>query len=55
MYDDAHYLSDVTAAALIGTLVGRSVARFGQKRRGALEVRPLLTPGAAGAGLTVRF
>lgn len=55
MYDDAHYLSDVTAAALIGTLVGRSVARFGKKQRGALEVRPLLAPGAAGAGLTFRF
>jgi hypothetical protein len=55
MYDDAHYLSDVTAAALIGTAVGRSVARFGQNERRRVSVQPTVTPGGAGVGLTLRF
>lgn len=33
MYHDAHFASDVVAAALIGTVVGRAVARYGQARR----------------------
>ncbi|MGH7554830.1 MAG: phosphatase PAP2 family protein [Longimicrobiales bacterium] len=55
MYDDAHYLSDVTAAALIGTAVGRSVAHFGQSERRRVTVQPAVTPSGAGVGLTLRF
>lgn len=56
MYDDAHHLSDVTAAALIGTAVGRSVARYGKTRRGALSLQPIvLTGGRTALGLTLRF
>lgn len=36
MYRRSHFLSDVTAAALIGTAVGRTVARYGQRRRDRL-------------------
>ena len=38
MYHDAHFLSDVTAAAIIGTVVGRSVAGVGRARRERLRV-----------------
>jgi membrane-associated phospholipid phosphatase len=55
MYDDAHYLSDVAGAALIGTVVGRSVAHFGQSERRRVSVRPTLVPSGAGVGLTLRF
>lgn len=37
MYHDAHFASDVAAAALIGTVVGRAVARYGQARRSRRE------------------
>ncbi len=55
MHDDAHYLTDVTAAALIGTAVGRSVAHFGQRQRGNLSVQPVTTPGGPGIGLSLSF
>jgi membrane-associated phospholipid phosphatase len=41
MYHDAHYLSDVAAAALIGTLVGRSVAHYGQTVRRGMRIEPV--------------
>src|SRR5690606_1227034 len=47
MYAGAHFLSDVAAAALLGTAVGRSVARFGRERREGLRLLPV-----AGAGGT---
>jgi membrane-associated phospholipid phosphatase len=55
MYHDAHHLSDVTAAALIGTVVGRSVARFGMRNRGGLSVEPAVTAESAGLAVTLRF
>lgn len=55
MYHDAHYFTDVAAAAAIGTVVGRSVARYGRKRRGAILLQPSLTTRAPGVGLTLRF
>ena len=53
MYHDAHFLSDVTAGATIGTVVGRSVVA---RAHGELE-RGRLAPyvGGAGVGLELRF
>jgi membrane-associated phospholipid phosphatase len=48
VHHQAHYLSDVTASALIGTAVGRSVALFNRGQRGrsrrALVVAPIAGP-----------
>lgn len=48
VHHQAHYLSDVTASALIGTAVGRSVALFNRGRRGqrrrALAFTPIAGP-----------
>ena len=54
MYHRAHFLSDVAAAALIGTAVGRSVAHYGQRYRGELTVRPLLEVNGE-SGVTLGF
>jgi membrane-associated phospholipid phosphatase len=54
MYHRAHFISDVATAALIGTVVGRSVARYGQRHRGDIPVRPLLDV-RGDTGLTVGF
>jgi len=53
MYHDAHFLSDVTAGATIGTVVGRSVVA---RAHGELE-RGRRAPyvGGAGVGLELRF
>lgn len=50
MYHGAHFASDVAAGALVGTLVGRGVARFGRSR-----ARLAPTVGAGGAGLSLTF
>jgi membrane-associated phospholipid phosphatase len=58
MRHDAHWASDVTAGALIGYGVGRSVARFNlQRREGKPQVRllPVFAPGVSGVALTVRL
>ena len=47
MYRRSHFLSDVTAAALIGTTVGRSVVRYGQRRRDRLAVVPVVQAGVS--------
>ncbi|HUF50456.1 MAG TPA: phosphatase PAP2 family protein [Longimicrobiales bacterium] len=52
MYHGAHFVSDVTAAALIGTVVGRSVAHYGQSRRAGHGARALLESNA-GDGVRV--
>jgi membrane-associated phospholipid phosphatase len=54
MYHRAHFISDVTTAALIGTVVGRSVAHFGQRQRGDMPVQPLLDV-RGDTGLTIGF
>lgn len=43
MYRRSHFLSDVTAAALIGSTVGRTVARYGQRRRDRLRLAPVVS------------
>jgi membrane-associated phospholipid phosphatase len=55
MYKDAHHLSDVTAAALIGTAVGRSVAHFGRSSRGSLSISPAATTNGIGLQAALRF
>jgi len=60
IYHDAHWLSDVSAGALIGTVVGHGVVAINTKlRAGDRAVRLVLTPmsdkGRRGAGLTVFF
>ncbi len=40
MYAGAHFLSDVVAAAMLGTAVGRGVARFGAGYRERLRIVP---------------
>lgn len=48
MYRRSHFASDVVGAAIIGTAVGTTVARYGIARRGALTVTPVVDDGAAG-------
>jgi membrane-associated phospholipid phosphatase len=60
IYHDAHWLSDVSAGALIGTVVGHGVVTINTKlRAGDKSVRLALTPitdrARRGAGLTVFF
>ena len=42
MYRGAHFGSDVAAAALLGTAVGRSVARFGRDYRARIRLEPVV-------------
>ena len=48
MYRRSHFASDVVGAAIIGTAVGTTVARYGIARRGAVTVTPMVDDGAAG-------
>lgn len=54
---DRHYVSDVAAGALVGTLVGREVALHNELRRGdRVAVAPMLGPDrGAGLALDLRF
>ncbi len=52
---DAHYVSDVLAGGLIGTLVGREVAHTNQARRGELTVVSSLEPTHKGFGIGWRW
>jgi len=52
---DRHYVSDVIAGALVGTLVGRAVAAHNRKLRGFdLSLGPVVAP-QGGVGFGVRF
>lgn len=51
-YHDAHFLSDVVAAALIGHYVGRAVVAHNQ---GNSRWQPLAAPGLLGVQYTQRF
>jgi membrane-associated phospholipid phosphatase len=55
MYRRSHFLSDVVGAAMIGTVVGRAVARYGQEWRGRTSVAPTVRPGGAGVAVRVAF
>lgn len=48
MYRRSHFLSDVVGAAIIGTAVGTTVARYGIERRGEVSVTPYVEGGSAG-------
>jgi membrane-associated phospholipid phosphatase len=60
IYHNAHWTSDVTAGALIGTFVGRGVVALNNRlRKGESKVRvafaPFVTDRARGAGVLVEF
>lgn len=56
VHHQAHFLSDVTAGALIGTGVGRSVVHRNAERRHRLALVPLLGPkNQPGAAVAVSF
>ncbi|MGH9459031.1 MAG: phosphatase PAP2 family protein [Thermoanaerobaculia bacterium] len=50
--NDAHFLSDVAAGALIGVSVGRAVVRVREEHRVSFE--PFVTPGGVGINVRVR-
>lgn len=56
MEKDAHYLSDVTAGAMIGIGVAHSVFDMNRSKRGSIAVSPMREPGAPGStGVRVSF
>ena len=56
IYHDAHFASDVVAGALIGTLVGKSVAYHNQSMRSAkVALLPEIAPGLIGVRITSNF
>lgn len=56
MYNDAHFASDVTASALIGTLVGKSVVSHNRSFRGnQLVLLPMFGPDLSGVQLVGNF
>jgi membrane-associated phospholipid phosphatase len=60
IYHDAHWVSDISAGALIGTAVGHAVVAINTRlRKGDKDVRIALTPfvanGRGGAGLAISF
>lgn len=52
---NAHFLSDVLAGAMIGIGVGKSVVTWNRKHQAALAVFPLLVPGERGIELSCAF
>jgi membrane-associated phospholipid phosphatase len=52
---DAHFLSDVVASALIGIGVAKSVVAFNKRKRGALTLRPAVGPDHLGVELVASF
>jgi len=55
-YHGAHFTSDILAGALIGTLVGKSVAAHNkQLRAGTTALLPEIVPGRVGVRLVSRF
>lgn len=56
IHHQAHFLSDVTAGAIIGTAVGRAVVHRNAKERRRFQVAPLLGPrNQPGIGLKFSF
>lgn len=51
MHDDAHWLSDVVAGAVIGTTIGRLVVRTNERSRSKWTIQPM----RRGAVVTIRF
>ena len=52
---DAHFLSDVVASAMIGIGVAKSVVAFNKRKRGALTLRPAIAPDHWGLELAASF
>jgi len=57
IYHDAHFLSDVTAGAVIGTLSGAWSARFirDRKGKGGVSFAPFMQDGTSGAVASLAF
>jgi hypothetical protein len=56
IHHQAHFLSDVTAGALIGTATGRAVVHRNEQERHRLAVNPILGPhGEPGMAVSVSF
>lgn len=55
MYRRSHFLSDVVGAAVIGTVVGRAVARYGQEWRAGIGVAPTLELEGARVAVGIAF
>jgi membrane-associated phospholipid phosphatase len=60
IYHDAHWASDITAGALIGTFVGRGIVSFNRTlrvgdHRARIAFAPLVSDRARGAGMLVQF
>ncbi len=56
MYKDAHYASDVTASALIGILVGKSIVKYNHSlRTKKIALLPILSPDYAGVQIARVF
>lgn len=53
MNNNAHFLSDVTAGALIGTSVGVATVEFNRQQRGAISFTPMID--RERRGMTVQF
>ncbi|HXO19029.1 MAG TPA: phosphatase PAP2 family protein [Thermoanaerobaculia bacterium] len=55
VHHQAHFVSDVTAGALIGTALGRSLTHFNQHLRGKVAFVPLATPQGNGMAVVLDF
>jgi membrane-associated phospholipid phosphatase len=56
IHHQAHFLSDVTAGALVGTVVGRAVVHRNAEERRRFQVAPLVGPrNQPGIGVTLSF
>jgi len=56
MYHDAHFASDVTASAFLGTLVGKTVVNYNRTlRAGKVAMLPEFAPGYVGIRVASNF
>jgi membrane-associated phospholipid phosphatase len=60
LYQGVHFISDFTAGAIIGTVVGRTVVHFNEKRRKekreeTVFLTPFVRPGFIALGVTLRL
>ena len=56
IHHQAHFLSDVTAGAVLGTAVGRAVVHRNREERRRLRIAPLVGPrNQPGVGVSLRF
>ena len=56
IHHQAHFLSDVTAGAVVGTAVGRAVVHRNREERRRLQIAPLVGPrNQPGVGVSLSF